>query len=135
MWFNKEPAVTLYFGIWGKPAAKIGNSIAFIPALYPSNDQDHMTESSPGGRRSSSLGDVDVSKLGAFAYRTESTKSLNQVTSLFLQQQVNFYDREEMGALLTGFKELEAYSLSAYRMERYFIFSSFQARAVRRLVN
>jgi hypothetical protein len=81
MWFNGEPAVTPYFGIWHKSAAEIGDSIAFIPALYPSDDQDHMTDSSPGGRSSYNLGDVEVSKLEAFAYRIESTNSLSQVTS------------------------------------------------------
>jgi hypothetical protein len=106
MWFKGEPAVTPYFGIWDKSAAKIGNSIAYIRALYPSqSEQDHVTDSSPGGRSNSS--DVDVSKIGAFAYRIESTESLSQVTSFFLQQQVNFQNRQEVGAWLTRFKELD----------------------------
>jgi hypothetical protein len=45
--------------------------------------------------------------LGALAYRIEATESLNQVTSFFLQQRVDFRNRQEVGAWLTRFKELD----------------------------
>ena len=64
-----------------------------------------MNDSSTSGRLGYS--DVDTSKLGAFAYRIESTESLSQVTSFFLQQKVDFQNREEVGAWLTRFKELD----------------------------
>jgi hypothetical protein len=50
---------------------------------------------------------VDTSKLGAFAYCIEATESLNQVTTFFLQQRVNFENRQEVGSWLTIFKELD----------------------------
>jgi hypothetical protein len=106
MWYNGEPATTPYFGIWDKSAAKIGNSIPYTRAMLPSqNEQDRINDPDPDGRVGS--GDVDTSKLGAFAYRIESTESLSQVTSFFLQQRVNFRDRQEVGAWLTRFKELD----------------------------
>jgi hypothetical protein len=106
MWYNAEPAKTPYFGIWDKSAAKIGNSIPYTRAMLPSqNEQDRMSDLSPDGRAGPS--DVDTSKLGAFAYRIESTESLSQVTSFFLQQKVDFRDRQEVGAWLTRFKELD----------------------------
>ena len=105
-WAREEPVVTPYFGIWDKSAAKIGNSIAYIPALYPSpNFLDHATNGSPAARSGTS--NVDVSTLGAFAYCIESTESLSQVTSFFLQQLVDFQNRQEVVSWLTRFKELD----------------------------
>ena len=108
-WLHAEPAATPYFGIWDKSAAKIGNSIPYIRALYPSqneqNESNDLGDAILGGRTRSN--DVDTSKLGAFAYRIESTESLSQVTSFFLQQKVNFRNRQEVGAWLTRFKELD----------------------------
>ena len=98
--------MTPYFGIWDKSAAKIGNSISHIPALYPSpNQTDYVTDGSPAGK--SGTENVDYSKLGAFAYCIESTESLSQVTSFFLQQLVDFQDRQEVVSWLTRFKELD----------------------------
>jgi hypothetical protein len=57
--------VTPYFGIWNKSAARIGNSIVYIPAHYPSPDRP-VEPASPNGI--SDFGPVDTSKLGAFAY-------------------------------------------------------------------
>jgi hypothetical protein len=106
LWFNAEPAATPYFGIWDKSAAKIGNSIAYIRSLYPSQNEQYIRrEPSPSGSIRSS--DVDTSKLGAFAYRIESTELLSQVTSFFLQQRIDFRNRQEVGAWLIRFKELD----------------------------
>lgn len=98
--------VTPYFGIWSKSAAKIGTSIAYISPLYPpSNDIDQTNTVSPSDSTGSAI--VDKSKLGALAYRIEATESLNQVTSFFLQQRVDFRNRQEVGSWLTRFKELD----------------------------
>jgi hypothetical protein len=100
MWARSEPVSTPFFGIWDKSNAKIGNSIAQGSAIYPSpKGLDHT---SPG-----STGDVDTSKLGAFAYSIEATENLSQVTSFFLQQCVDFEDRTEVKNWLTRFKELD----------------------------
>jgi hypothetical protein len=105
-WAKQEPVITPYFGIWDKSAAKIGNSIAHIPALYPSpNYNDHGSSGSPAAKSGTPA--VDISKLGAFAYCIESTESLSQVTSFFLQQLVDFQDRQEVVSWLTRFKELD----------------------------
>lgn len=109
MWRRGEPVVTPYFGIWSKSAAKIGTSIAYIPALYPppgDADQATITIASPSDSTTGSTV-VDKSKLGALAYRIEATESLNQVSSFFLQQRVDFQNRQEVGSWLTRFKELD----------------------------
>lgn len=48
-----------------------------------------------------------MSTVGAFAYRIEATESLSRVTTFFLQQRVNYRDRQEMGSWLMRFKELD----------------------------
>jgi hypothetical protein len=45
--------------------------------------------------------------VGALAFRIEATESLCQVTSFFLQQPVDFSNRQEVGSWLTRFKELD----------------------------
>ncbi|OBT56879.1 hypothetical protein VE04_01975 [Pseudogymnoascus sp. 24MN13] len=105
LWQHREEAVvTPFFGIWNKSAATIGNSIAYMPVHYSSPDHpvDHR---SPNGI--SDFGPVDRSKLGAFAYHIEATESLSQVTTFFLQQKVDFRNRQEAGSWLTRFKELD----------------------------
>ncbi|KAL1968631.1 hypothetical protein VTN77DRAFT_1457 [Rasamsonia byssochlamydoides] len=102
IWARGERAITPYFGIWDKSAAKIGNPITYIqrspqtsPDAIPSSK---MSETSPAS---------NSSNVGAFAYRIEATESLSQVTSFFLQQPVNFRNRQEVGSWLTRFKELD----------------------------
>ncbi|KAH8762932.1 fungal-specific transcription factor domain-containing protein [Hyaloscypha finlandica] len=104
LWHKETPALTPYFGIWNKAAAKIGNSVAYIPAHYPTSEHetDHRSPTAI-----SCVGPVDTSKLGAFAYCIEATESLSQVTSFFLQQRVNFRDASEFSSWLTRFKELD----------------------------
>lgn len=95
--------MTPYFGIWNKSAAKIGNSIAYIPSHYP--DPGHVADSnSPDGTITEP---VDASKLGAFAYCIEATESLSQVTMFFLRQRVNLKSSREIASWLTRFKELD----------------------------
>lgn len=45
--------------------------------------------------------------MGAFAYNVEATESLSQVTTYFLQQSVDFDDRQQVSGWLTRFKELD----------------------------
>ncbi|KAM0257241.1 hypothetical protein ACHAQJ_004479 [Trichoderma viride] len=101
MWARSEPVSTPYFGIWDKSTAKIGNSISNAPTIYlsPKAAIDHPSPVSNT--------DVDVSKLGAFAYCIEATENLSQVTSFFLQQGVDFDDRDAVKNWLTRFKELD----------------------------
>ena len=107
LWHREEPSDTPYFGIWNKSAAKIGNSIAFIPAHYPTPDHEIELDNvrSPGVVSNAAI--VDTSKLGAFAYCIEATESLSQVTTFFLQQRIDFQNKREVGSWLTRFKELD----------------------------
>jgi hypothetical protein len=102
MWARGEHATTPYFGIWNKSAAKIGNPIAYpqatLSALSPETTPAKQNDISPASESLS---------VGAFAYRIEATESLSQLTSFFLQQPVNFYDRQQISNWLTRFKELD----------------------------
>ncbi|WAO92407.1 Zn(2)-C6 fungal-type domain-containing protein [Fusarium falciforme] len=109
-WFEDEPAVTPYFGIWDRSRAKIGNSITFLPGHYPSPShsagaENTGTESSSHGQEGSST--VDMSMVGAFAYYVESIESLSQITTYFLQTKIDFNNRQEVSSWLTRFKELD----------------------------
>jgi hypothetical protein len=110
LWHNEEAVTTPFFGIWDRSAGKIGNLIAFLPTDYS------VTESSRERYNSSAASThvpdgpdkkVDLSTVGAFAYRVEATESLSRVTTFFLQQKINFRDRQEMGSWLMRFKELD----------------------------
>lgn len=107
IWRRGEFVVTPYFGIWSKSAAKIGTSIAYISPLYSSTNETDQTAIASPNDSSAGSSVVDKSKLGALAYRIEATESLNQVTSFFLQQRVDFRNRQEVGSWLTRFKELD----------------------------
>ncbi|KAF6818089.1 hypothetical protein CPLU01_13410 [Colletotrichum plurivorum] len=112
LWHKEESVVTPYFGIWDRSAARIGNSIAFLPAHYPS--PEHASDASappqtpvvpnPSGKGPNT---VDMTTVGAFAYCIEATESLSRVTTYFLQQKINFQDRQEVSSWLTRFKELD----------------------------
>ncbi|KAF4342640.1 C6 transcription factor [Fusarium beomiforme] len=110
LWHKEETVLTPYFGIWDRSAAKMGNSIVFLPAHYPSPDQ--VTEAppeTPSTNTTAPKGNdtVDMTTVGAFAYCIEATESLSRVTTYFLQQRINFRDRQEVGNWLTRFKELD----------------------------
>ncbi|KAF2007162.1 hypothetical protein P154DRAFT_592344 [Amniculicola lignicola CBS 123094] len=102
---KQEPVTTPYFGVWSKSAAKIGKSIAHFPAQYNEEDAivEHVQEASP----SSVNGMIDASKLGAFAYCIEASELLSQVTTFFLQQRINWQEKEHAVNWLTRFKELD----------------------------
>lgn len=102
---REEPVTTPYFGIWNKAAARIGRSLANVPAQY--NEEDPAVEQPQGASPNSANGFIDASKLGAFAYCVEATESLSQVTTFFLQQRINWHDKEHAVSWLTRFKELD----------------------------
>ncbi|KAF1845260.1 uncharacterized protein K460DRAFT_376717 [Cucurbitaria berberidis CBS 394.84] len=102
---REEPVTTPYFGIWNKAAARIGRSLANLPAQY--NEEDPAVEQPQGASPNSANGYIDASKLGAFAYCVEATESLSQVTTFFLQQRINWQDKEHAVSWLTRFKELD----------------------------
>lgn len=94
--------MTPYFGLWEKSQGKIGNSVAFLPTHRASPNDSGQLSASPGTQQG-----IDISNLGAVAYRIEAAESLSQVSSFFLQQNVNFRDRQEIKSWLTRFKELD----------------------------
>ncbi|KAJ4359448.1 uncharacterized protein N0V89_000001 [Didymosphaeria variabile] len=102
---REEPVSTPFFGIWSKAAGRIGRSLANVPAQY--NEEDPVTEPVQGSTPGSVVGLIDSSKLGAFAYCVEATESLSQVTTFFLQQRINWQDKEHAINWLTRFKELD----------------------------
>lgn len=105
-YFTREEAVTTpFFGIWNKAVARIGRSLANVPAPY--SEEDPTTEQPQGASPNSANGFIDASKLGAFAYCVEATESLSQVTTFFLQQRINAQDKEHAVSWLTRFKELD----------------------------
>ncbi|KAL1594598.1 hypothetical protein SLS60_010359 [Paraconiothyrium brasiliense] len=102
---REEPVSTPFFGIWSKAAGRIGRSLANVPAQY--NEEDSVTETVQGSTPGSVTGLIDSSKLGAFAYCVEATESLSQVTTFFLQQRINWQDKDHAINWLTRFKELD----------------------------
>jgi hypothetical protein len=110
LWYNEEAVTTPFFGIWDRSAGKIGNLIAFLPTDYNGAESSpERYHSSAGSSRGVDALDqkVDLSTVGAFAYRVEATESLSRVTTFFLQQKINYRDRQEMGSWLMRFKELD----------------------------
>ncbi|KAM9877519.1 hypothetical protein VDGL01_08356 [Verticillium dahliae] len=106
LWHKEEPVTTPYFGIWDRSAARIGKSIAFLPghSTAPASEAP-LTTSNTGA--SSGPNTVDMTTVGAFAYCIEATESLSRVTTYFLQQKIDFQDRQEVSSWLTRFKELD----------------------------
>ncbi|KIN03171.1 hypothetical protein OIDMADRAFT_119851 [Oidiodendron maius Zn] len=102
IWARGERAITPYFGIWNKSAAKIGNPISHCQEqrspLSPDSMATNRNDTSPAS---------ESSNVGSFAYRIEATESLSQLISYFLRQPINFLNRQEVGSWLTRFKELD----------------------------
>ncbi|EEY22855.1 conserved hypothetical protein [Verticillium alfalfae VaMs.102] len=106
LWHKEEPVTTPYFGIWDRSAAKIGKSIAFLPGHSTAPASETPLASSNTGANSGP-NTVDMTTVGAFAYCIEATESLSRVTTYFLQQKIDFQDRQEVSSWLTRFKELD----------------------------
>ncbi|OBT42713.1 hypothetical protein VE00_07259 [Pseudogymnoascus sp. WSF 3629] len=110
LWHNEEAVTTPFFGIWDKSEGKIGNLIAFLPRDYNAaeSSRDRYRQGVESIREpDASEQKVDLSTVGAFAYRVEATESLSRVTTFFLQQKINYRNRQEMGSWLMRFKELD----------------------------
>ena len=110
LWHNEEAVTTPFFGIWDKSEGKIGNLIAFLPTDYSvtESSRERYNPSAGNSHIADAQGQkVDLSTVGAFAYRVEATESLSRVTTFFLQQKINYRNRQEMGSWLMRFKELD----------------------------
>ncbi|RDL33355.1 uncharacterized protein BP5553_08794 [Venustampulla echinocandica] len=107
-WNQESFAVSPFFGIWDRSAAKIGNSIAFLPANYTSPEASG-TESEHGAPPSvqPQTAPKDMPILGAFAYYIESLESLCRINMYFLQQKIDFSNHQEVSNWLMRFKELD----------------------------
>lgn len=105
LWHKEEGVTTPFFGIWDRSVAKIGNSLAFLPGNYPSPEQTQ--DSSTSSNRHNTGTDMDMTTVGAFAYRIEATESLSRITTYFLQQRIDFQNRQQVSDWLTRFKELD----------------------------
>lgn len=81
-----------------------------MPANYPSPETADAAKTISNPSESPNIGgpnQVDMTTVGAFAYCIEATESLSRVTTYFLQQRINFNDRQEVIQWLTRFKELD----------------------------
>ncbi|OBT57511.1 hypothetical protein VE04_01606 [Pseudogymnoascus sp. 24MN13] len=113
-WNRDNPALSPYFGVWDKSAAKISNSVAFLPAHYESPGQSAGTSGAdfeitpPGAQKlQSPTAHIDTSAIGAFAYYVESLESLCRINMYFLNQKIDFSNRQDVSSWLTRFKELD----------------------------
>ncbi|KAF9890073.1 hypothetical protein FE257_006234 [Aspergillus nanangensis] len=113
-WTNETPATAPLFGMWDKSVTKMGNSVTFLPTHYSSPGQS--SEASRSQYEPASFGNqqlqaqashMDVSTIGAFAYFVESLESLCRINLYFLQQEIDFSNRQEVSDWLTRFKELD----------------------------
>ncbi|KAK0385387.1 hypothetical protein NLU13_7863 [Sarocladium strictum] len=115
LWHKEEGVTTPYLGVWDRSTARIGTSIAFLPGTYlgVGQEKDSSPQSvaaQPGNsseQQQQRQSDLDMTTVGAFAYRIEATESLSRITTYFLQQKVDFTDRRQVSDWLTRFKELD----------------------------
>lgn len=101
LWRNRQQGHTPFFGVWDKSQAKLGHSVAYLPTHRVASAEDDPTPATPDASR------VDVSDLGAVAYRIEATESLSQISSFFLRQPVDLNNAIEVRDWLTRFMELD----------------------------
>lgn len=107
--------MTPYLGIWDHSAAKIGHTITFLPSKYeiPGSAAESGTAAGSGATNESgphqgnSAASVERLKIGAFAYYVESVESLSRINTYFVQQKIDFTNRQEVFSWLTRFKELD----------------------------
>ncbi|KAH8893635.1 hypothetical protein GQ53DRAFT_780440 [Thozetella sp. PMI_491] len=114
LWRRSLPAVTPYLGLWDHSAAKIGNTITFLRSKYE-NAGRATGSGAPGGDATANsnsphtdgLAPAAMPNIGAFAYYIESVESLSRINAYFLQQKIDFANRQEVSNWLTRFKELD----------------------------
>jgi hypothetical protein len=116
LWARNQPAITPYLGIWDHSAAKIGHTITFLPSKYEAPSEKatepcaakrlNDARSSPPGQ-TTCMGSPEMNRIGAFAYYIESVESLSRINAYFVQQKIDFADREDVLSWLTRFKELD----------------------------
>lgn len=109
--------MTPYLGVWDKSTSSGGsNAMAGRPqspggevSCDAAIEKDHQAQAQSTGayppRTASS--EIDMSKVGQFAYCVEATESMSRVTNYFLQQRFNPNDPREVEWWLTRFKELD----------------------------
>jgi len=110
-WYLNEPALTPYFGIWDRSAARLGKSVAFLPAHYPNSIQ----------QEGHAITADHMSNVGALGYYIESIESLSQISTYFLQELIDFSNPRQVSDWLTRFKELDL------RLVQYVISLSYMA--------
>ncbi|PIG88103.1 hypothetical protein AARAC_001579 [Aspergillus arachidicola] len=114
-WAKEEPVTTPFFNIWDTTLAKIGMSVSFLPGHFSSlADREKYVDNTPSRSERVSpvlqapgTQTVDLSTIGSFSYCIEATESLNRIVKFFLQRPVNLQSKQEFGAWLTRFKELD----------------------------
>ena len=114
-WAKEEPVTTPFFNIWDTSLAKLGKSVSFLPGHFSSlADKEKDVDNTPSRServspvlQTSGTRTVDLSTIGSFAYCIEATESLNRIVKFFLQRPVNLQSKQEFGAWLTRFKELD----------------------------
>ncbi|KAF7563529.1 hypothetical protein G7046_g554 [Stylonectria norvegica] len=110
LWRKKEATLTPYLGVWDKSTGQMG----FSPYVRTPLDATHSTPAEqdlpnrPGDADiMARLSEVDMSRVGQFAYCVEATESMSRVTNYFLQQTINPHNPKEIDWWLTRFKELD----------------------------
>ena len=114
-WAKEEPVTTPFFNIWDTTLAKIGKSVSFLPGHLSSlADKEKYVDNTPSRServspvlQASGTHTVDLSTIGSFSYCIEATESLNRIVKFFLQRPVSLQSKQEFGAWLTRFKELD----------------------------
>ena len=69
IWRRNEEPNTPYFGLWEKRQARMGVPVAYLPTHRASLDEQDMLARSPGNSTA-----LNISQLGAVAYRIEATE-------------------------------------------------------------
>lgn len=97
-----------YFGLWNKSNARLSVCLAaHVPAKYNDEETSSDIANQASALNTASPGAADSSNLGAFAYCVEATESLNQVTTFFLQQRIDWQNKQDVVDWLARFKELD----------------------------
>lgn len=120
LWHRGEVVITPYFGIW-ESAGKVEGLVPFLPLHRNSAEPSRVTDPVRTDHSEISKESVDMSTVGAFAYRVEATESLSRVTAFFLRLEVNHLDRQEMSSWLMRFKELDLRLVRYVSMPKEFL--------------